>query len=671
ATIQNAVKATNQARTMQHSFYEMEGRMAGDLNGDGYIDTGDASSNKDYEIANRTLLLSQQQSSISSGVGVGEGAGEGEGQSPSDVGGDLPSSLLGGEGQSPSSGGNGGEVGEGDQSQSSLHPTQTAIMELFLKGYSKFKPEMFDYTNISGANPDLSELREFYDKGYPKLSKNMYYYYTGDAEIQFGAIENNRIKCGFIERFFNKIGYSITDPINKKEAIVEGCTTSSNGEVLEDSPWLCENTNIPSYASGRVKITDISSNRYIDINGAGCQIPECDNKDTQTYNGIVGKCVCNNEDETIVNGVCYKRCSKLDNEKYNTLNLGYIYTEITSNSILTPDHGTLIANHGTEIDLRCIEHARLTIEYGHPTLLCEDGNWKWKSDDTNNSARCDLSGSKTFTFTGEPQPFSLNGFPTGSKLKFAVWGAEGGSFPGNSSYTISKGGKGGYTRATYKVGDSSLSLLYVYVGEGGSLDGVESFNGGGGVKGINTAGNEASGGGASDIRTVGGDWSGSEGLGSRLIVAGGGGGASSGTSEEGGAGAGGDNNGGSSGGGGWGPGAGGGASLTRKGGATVDDYYCKTYGKGECHGGGGWYGGCAVRGSANEAPPNSCYAGGGGGGSGYCKEQNGISGCGGESGVNGGGYKLEHEILTGKGKNGCVKICWGSDNSCDSGCESD
>ena len=111
-----------------------------------------------------------------------------------------------------------------------------------------------------------------------------------------------------------------------------------------------------------------------------------------------------------------------------------------------------------------------------------------------------------FAFSGRPQVFTAPKYGT---YKIELWGAQGGSTSQN------KGGKGAYTKGNIflKKGEK----LYVYIG------GNNGYNGGGSLSGeleYSTVG-----GGSTDVRLVGGSWDNSEGLASRIMVAGAGGGA--------------------------------------------------------------------------------------------------------------------------------------------------
>ncbi len=246
------------------------------------------------------------------------------------------------------------------------------------------------------------------------------------------------------------------------------------------------------------------------------------------------------------------------------------------------------------------------------------------------------------------------------QIKIELWGAGGGHSEGDTIKDIkynSKGGKGGYTYATFMVTDENLQKLgilesrtiYLYPGEKGNNstsiiegeideDGVliEVGNGAAAWNGGGCGKKEASGGGASDIRTVKGAWNDDASLNSRILVAGGGGGSSAGkdtSTEDGGDGGGGNSNGESA------KGSkyvqslfalGGGQTYTKKGSSVT----CKSKGGGTWRGGGGYYAGgstvCSSYSSnfnnlrkgcglAADYPSINITCGGGGGGSGYIK----------------------------------------------------
>ncbi|MCC0671530.1 hypothetical protein IC216_05995 [Clostridioides sp. ES-S-0145-01] len=110
-----------------------------------------------------------------------------------------------------------------------------------------------------------------------------------------------------------------------------------------------------------------------------------------------------------------------------------------------------------------------------------------------------------FNYTGSEQSVTLKP----GKYKLECWGASGG---GVGYYNHGKGG--------YSSGELTLmkkTILYIYTGESGKINGVTSimFNGGGWAS--------CCGGGATDIRLINGTWDNKQGLLSRIIVAGGGG----------------------------------------------------------------------------------------------------------------------------------------------------
>ncbi|MDR0423389.1 MAG: hypothetical protein LBH46_02250, partial [Rickettsiales bacterium] len=497
---------------------------------------------------------------------------------------------------------------------------------------------------------------------------------------------------------------SITDPINKREAIADGCI-SENNTIQQNSPWFCEYTK---RATGFIKIGDLASNRYIDESDSGsgstegggessggedgdendgvessannenknsgsigsCRKPNCSGEG-QTYSETIGRCVCqpgwtlSSEDSK-----CYKQCSALSGE-------GYIEHLGVNNTDINAYEDIPITNHSTNITLECINnYTSNDINNNLPAIYCDEGEWKWR----NNSPKCHFSGSKIFEHTGSVQEFVLN-FPVGTELTFAVWGGQGGS----GSVASDKegghnGGKGGFSKGIYTVTDSNInSTLYVYVGGVGSVSKAYSASytlfHGGGWNGGGDGGVQANhvisgggGGGASDIRVSKTDTLTGKSNDPRLIVAGGGGGKSCGNGGDGGVGGGG-NGGGQNGGDGaeTAEGRGGHGGLINKGGGgSIYDIDPKKYGSGglglgggatrkagdtpytynRCPGGGGggWYGG---GGGGGEHSGDG--EAGGGGGSGYCNGAQ-LGSCSGASGQNEG--------------NGIVKICWGSDNSC-------
>jgi hypothetical protein len=142
-------------------------------------------------------------------------------------------------------------------------------------------------------------------------------------------------------------------------------------------------------------------------------------------------------------------------------------------------------------------------------------NWSQKV-----SADMVPSDSVNFEFTGDVQSWTV---PFDGKYRLETWGAEGGS--GGGAWTISSGGKGGYS-----VGEIMLNAgqtLNIYVGGSGESScfdhcyGQDTEKNGGwnGGAGTITWGGAGGGGGSTDIRSNGVN------LNNRIIVAGGGGGA--------------------------------------------------------------------------------------------------------------------------------------------------
>lgn len=118
----------------------------------------------------------------------------------------------------------------------------------------------------------------------------------------------------------------------------------------------------------------------------------------------------------------------------------------------------------------------------------------------------------TYNYTGGVQTFTA---PTSGTYKLETWGAQGGSYTGQSQ-TPGRG-KGGYSSGTISL--TAGETLYIYVGSRGTdgVDGSVAYGGwnGGGNGATNGAGG---GGGATDIRKGG------QALTNRIIVAGGAGG---------------------------------------------------------------------------------------------------------------------------------------------------
>ena len=127
---------------------------------------------------------------------------------------------------------------------------------------------------------------------------------------------------------------------------------------------------------------------------------------------------------------------------------------------------------------------------------------------------------KEFGYTGNVQEYTI---PQSGYYKLEAWGAQGGTGYNN----INKAGKGGYTAGTAYFTEGTK--LYVYVGEYGVdyNNSTVAFNGGGAAFSGSIDHKGGRGGGASDIRLIGGAWNDSNGLRSRILVAGGGGGAQS------------------------------------------------------------------------------------------------------------------------------------------------
>ena len=119
----------------------------------------------------------------------------------------------------------------------------------------------------------------------------------------------------------------------------------------------------------------------------------------------------------------------------------------------------------------------------------------------------------TYDFTNEVQEFvvDLPGF-----YQIEIWGASGGDIEGNFEYL--NGGNGGYAKGTIFL--QKNTILYIYIGEEGKINGDRTFNGGGASAAKDNV--CASGGGATDIRLVKGKWDDFNSLKSRIMIAGGG-----------------------------------------------------------------------------------------------------------------------------------------------------
>lgn len=114
-----------------------------------------------------------------------------------------------------------------------------------------------------------------------------------------------------------------------------------------------------------------------------------------------------------------------------------------------------------------------------------------------------------FSYTGSVQTFIA---PVTGTYKIELWGAQGGE-----SYS----GVGGYTSGNIIL--FAGETLYIYVGGQPQSVVVGGYNGGG-IS--NSDGRYQSGGGSTDVRLAGGLWNDTNGLRSRIMVAGGGGGGS-------------------------------------------------------------------------------------------------------------------------------------------------
>ena len=162
------------------------------------------------------------------------------------------------------------------------------------------------------------------------------------------------------------------------------------------------------------------------------------------------------------------------------------------------------------------------VENGSPSNGIRKGNGLVKIT-YSGSESYSVPTSKSFEYTGKVQEFVV---PISGYYKLETWGAQGGTGTGN----FTEPGRGGYTAGiTYLT---QGTVLYVYVGEYGidQFQSTTGFNGGGaayGYTGTSQPHIGGRGGGATDIRLQGGSWDNTEGLKSRIIVAGGGGGAQS------------------------------------------------------------------------------------------------------------------------------------------------
>ena len=238
-----------------------------------------------------------------------------------------------------------------------------------------------------------------------------------------------------------------------------------------------------------------------------------------------------------------------------------------------------------------------------------------------NSGQCEI----LFSYTGDYYAWIV---PATGDYTFQAWGASGGggirATSGGGSNAYGRGGAGGYASGTRTL--TAGTVLYIYVGQQGSLTTSASFGGGGGgnVSATGTYLGGFSGGGATHVSTSLGALSTlNSSQSSVLIVAGGGGGGGGGSASSweiyaadggvggGSTGASGQTN-------GSGTGGGGGTQLA-SGSSTGTPVTSSAFGLGATStssksshisgggGGGGWYGG----GAGND------FGGGGGGGSGY------------------------------------------------------
>ncbi|WP_081784381.1 fimbrillin family protein [Segatella paludivivens] len=123
-----------------------------------------------------------------------------------------------------------------------------------------------------------------------------------------------------------------------------------------------------------------------------------------------------------------------------------------------------------------------------------------------------------YDYTGAVQTFTA---PYTGTYKVECWGAQGGTIP-NQNFAYPNGGLGGYTSGNINL--LSGTILYIYVGQKGSLPNemFRTYNGGG--MGAANDGACSSGGGETDIRIIGGEFSDFNSIKSRVMVAGGGGG---------------------------------------------------------------------------------------------------------------------------------------------------
>ncbi|MBD5132712.1 MAG: hypothetical protein HDT28_09055 [Clostridiales bacterium] len=247
------------------------------------------------------------------------------------------------------------------------------------------------------------------------------------------------------------------------------------------------------------------------------------------------------------------------------------------------------------------------------------------------SAAGALAKGDTFTLSyAASNDYSIT-LPAGGTFTFEVWGASGGQ-----GYSVSgAGGKGGYTKATYKT--TAKTTIHVVVGgagvtwSGSNKTNAGGYNGGGNSQSQRTCSHgSGSGGGATHIATAAGELSGVSSS-SVLIVAGGGGGAGN-ASYAGGNGGGdtsgvtgeiaGQNSGNAGSNGGYGGGSASSGAGSGKGSGSTYPGSAGSFGKGGNGGtasnyNGGAGGGGGYHGGGGGAAPSTCACHPGGGGSSY------------------------------------------------------
>ncbi|BCS85844.1 MULTISPECIES: fimbrillin family protein [Prevotella] len=192
---------------------------------------------------------------------------------------------------------------------------------------------------------------------------------------------------------------------------------------------------------------------------------------------------------------------------------------ISPSTVITGTSGVSITSDTYTLMMipQIFSNATISLVYSNGTTFSTtiSGTWNAGGVYTYNLSKTIV---RNYDYTGAAQTFTA---PYTGTYKIECWGAQGGTIS-NQNFPYPDGGLGGYTSGNIYL--LSGTVLYIYVGQKGSLlnEMYRTYNGGG--MGAANDGACSSGGGETDIRIIGGEFGEFNSIKSRIMVAGGGGG---------------------------------------------------------------------------------------------------------------------------------------------------